>query len=78
MNREVVIVDGMRTAFGRNGGSLCKFYATDLCAAVIRELVKKYDLPERAEVDSVVLGSAFHDVHCNNFARYSMLSAGLP
>ena len=78
MNREVVIVDGMRTAFGRNGGSLRKFYATDLCAAVIRELVKKYDLPERAAVDSVVLGSAFHDVHCNNFARYSMLSAGLP
>lgn len=78
MNREVVIVDGMRTAFGRNGGSLRKFYATDLCAAVIKALVAKYDLPERAAVDSVVLGSAFHDVHCNNFARYSMLSAGLP
>jgi len=78
MEREVVIVDGMRTAFGRNGGSLRKFYATDLCAAVIRGLVDKTGLEERAAVDSVVLGSAFHDVHCNNFARYSMLSAGLP
>lgn len=78
MNREVVIVDGMRTAFGRNGGSLRSFYATDLCAAVLRALTAKYDLPARAAVDSVVLGSAFHDVHCNNFARYSALSAGLP
>ncbi|MBQ3556574.1 MAG: thiolase family protein [Oscillospiraceae bacterium] len=76
MNREVVVVDGMRTAFGRNGGSLRGFYATDLCAAVLRALTAKYDLTDK--VDSVVLGSAFHDVHCNNFARYSALSAGLP
>ena len=34
MNREVVVVDGMRTAFGRLGGSLRSFYTTDLCAAV--------------------------------------------
>lgn len=78
MNRKVVVIDGMRTAFGRNGGSLRSFYATDLCAAVIRGLAGKYGLGERIPVDSVVLGSAFHDVHCNNFARYSTLSADLP
>ena len=78
MDREVVIVDGMRTAFGRNGGSLRKFYATDLCAAVLKGLTRKTGILERGKVDCVFLGSAFHDVHCNNFARYSMLSAGLP
>ncbi len=77
MERKVVIIDGVRTAFGRNGGSLRKFYTTDLCAAVIRGLLNKTGLPDEA-VDAVFLGSAFHDVHCNNIARYSMLSAGLP
>ena len=76
--REVVVVDGMRTAFGRLGGSLRSFYTTDLCAAVLKALTAKYDLPNRAAVDSVVLGSAFHAVHCNNLARYAVLSAGLP
>lgn len=78
MSRNVVIVDGMRTAFGRNGGSLRSFYTTDLIAMTIKGLLKKTDLLSRAKVDSVYFGSAFHDVHCNNLARYAMLSAGLP
>ena len=77
MERKVVVIDGVRTAFGRNGGSLRKFYTTDLCAAVIRGLLNKTGLPDE-KVDAVFLGSAFHDVHCNNIARYSVLSAGLP
>lgn len=78
MSRNVVIVDGMRTPFGRNGGSLRSFYTTDLIAMTIKSLLKKTDLLSRAKVDSVYFGSAFHDVHCNNIARYAMLSAGLP
>jgi len=78
MDRKVVVVDGMRTAFGRNGGSLRGLYTTDLCAQVIKGLLKKTQLLERTKVDAVYLGSAFHDVHCNNIARYSLLSAGLP
>lgn len=78
MERRVVVVDGMRTAFGRNGGSLRGLYTTDLCAKVIQGLLKKTDLLNRGKVDAVFLGSAFHDVHCNNIARYSSLSAGLP
>ena len=78
MGRNVVVVDGMRTAFGKNGGSLKDFFNTDLCAATIKGLLNKTDLLSRAKVDAVFLGSAFHDVHCNNLARYSALSAGLP
>lgn len=78
MERRVVVVDGMRTAFGRNGGSLRGLYTTDLCAEAIKGLLKKTQLLEKTKVDAVYLGSAFHDVHCNNIARYSLLSAGLP
>lgn len=78
MKRNVVVVDGMRTAFGRNGGALRSLHTTDLCASAIAGLLEKTDLLNRAPVDAVYLGSAFHDVHCNNLARYSMLSAGLP
>lgn len=78
MERRVVVVDGMRTAFGRNGGALRELYTTDLCAEVIKGLLKKTGLLDRAAVDAVYLGSAFHDVHCNNIARYALLSAGLP
>ena len=38
--REVVVVDGMRTAFGRLGGSLRGFYVTDLCAAVLKASIE--------------------------------------
>lgn len=41
MERRVVVVDGMRTAFGRNGGSLRGLYTTDLCAKVMQGLLKK-------------------------------------
>jgi acetyl-CoA acetyltransferase len=39
--REVVIVDGVRTAIGRMGGSLASFRAEDLAAITIERLVKK-------------------------------------
>ena len=69
MDRRGVVVDGMRTAFGRNGGSLRGLYTTDLCAEAIKGLLKKTQLLEKTKVDAVYLGSAFHDVHCNNIAR---------
>lgn len=41
MNREVVFVDGVRTAFGRRGGSLRDFYPTELSAMAVRGLLEK-------------------------------------
>ena len=76
--REVVIVDGIRTAFGKMGGSLKDFSAEELAGIGIKALVEKTKIHEKGRVDSVFLGSAFGCSHAINPARYSLLYAGLP
>lgn len=76
--REVVFVDGMRTAFGKRGGALRPFTPSDLAGMTIKGLCEKTGILEKAKVDAVIAGTAWGDVDCNNFARYSMLKAGLP
>ncbi len=76
--REVVFVDFARTAFGRLGGSLKDFYATDLAAIAVRGLVAKTGILERGKVDSLFCGSAECDAQCVDQARYTVLAAGLP
>ena len=77
--REVVFVDGMRTAFGKQGGTLKDIFATDLGAAVVKALVAKTGILERGgKVDSVMCGSAAHCPHSFSPARYVTMAAGLP
>lgn len=78
MSREVVIVDGMRTAFGKRGGIFRTLTPSDMAGKVIKGLCDKTGILEKGKVDSVIAGCAWGDVDCNNFARYSMLKAGLP
>ena len=77
--RNVVIVDGTRTAFGKMGGTLRQFFPADLLGMSIKGLLEKTQLLERGgKVDSVLAGSALNDGHVYNFARYAALYAGLP
>ncbi len=76
--REVVIVDGMRTAFGRMGGALRPYTPVQLAGLTIKGLCEKTGILEKGKVDAVFAGSAFGDLNCNNFARYASLAAGLP
>ena len=46
--REVVIVDGMRTAFGRMGGALRPFTPVQLAGMTIKGLCEKTDILNRA------------------------------
>ncbi len=78
MMREVVLVDGARTAFGRLGGGLRNFYPAELAGLVIRGLLEKTALLEKTPVDNVFIGSAFGDARSSNVARYASLYAGLP
>ena len=55
--REVVIVDGVRTAIGRMGGSLAGSRAEDLAAMVIEGLVKKTKIDPQ-EIEDVIMGIA--------------------
>lgn len=76
--RNVVIVDGVRTPFGKLGGGLRKFYMTELGAHAVRALLDRTGVQERCGIDCVFFGSAFGDAHSTNVARYVSLAAGLP
>lgn len=76
--REVVFVEGMRTPFGRMGGTLRDISAEELAGIGIKGLIEKTKIHEKAEVDCVFLGSAAHCSRAMNPARWALLYAGLP
>ncbi len=75
--KNIVIVDGVRTPFGRLGGGLKQFHTADLAAIAIKELMKKTQLDAK-EVDTVFMGTANGDARCPNPARFASLLAELP
>ena len=73
-----VIVDGIRTAFGRRGGALKDVRPDDLAAAVLRELTTRNPL-KPSEIDDVILGCVTQiDEQGMNIARIAALVAGFP
>eukprot|EP00976_Prorocentrum_cordatum_P074105 1181389-Prorocentrum_minimum.AAC.2 len=74
---EVVIVAARRTAIGNFNGSLSKIPASELGAAVIRQLLVDANLPPDG-VDEVILGQVLTAATGQNPARQAALEAGLP
>ncbi len=75
--REVVFVDGVRTAFGRMGGTIRDFFSSQLGGIAIKGLLEKTKVNEKAKVDSVFMGAAMGCSNSGNPARFAMLSSGL-
>jgi acetyl-CoA C-acetyltransferase len=75
--REVVFIDGVRTAFGRMGGTIRDFSASKLASIAIDGLAKKTGITEKTPVDCVFMGSAAHCSQAINPARWATLAAGL-
>ncbi len=75
--REVVIVDGVRTAIGRMGGKLANFRAEELAAITIKGIVQKTNI-DAQEIDDVIMGIAFSSHSAVNLSRWAVLEAGLP
>ena len=76
--REVVFVDGARTAFGRRGGTLKNILPVDLGSLAIQGLLEKTKVLEKTEVDSLICGGAFGSVNTWAPARYISQAGGLP
>lgn len=76
--REIVFVDGIRTAFGRRGGALKELTTVELSAAAVRGLLEKTKILEKGNVDGLFCGSAFGDIKSVGPARYTVLASGLP
>ncbi|MEN2769240.1 thiolase family protein [Ornithinibacillus xuwenensis] len=76
--REVVIVDGVRTAVGRKGGALANFRSDDLAAEVLVALIERTKI-NKEHVEDVILGCVTQvNEQGGNIARTAALIAGFP
>ncbi len=76
--REVVIIDAVRTAVGRHGGTLSVVRPDDLLAHVLRAVIERTGL-DPALVEEVYMGCANQAGEDNrNVARMATLLAGFP
>lgn len=76
--KEVVIVDGLRTPFGKYRGIFKKIRPDDLAAFVLKELYRRNEL-QKHFVGEVILGCVNQAGEDNrNVARMSSLLAGIP
>jgi len=76
--RTPVVVDGLRTPFGRYGGALREVRPDDMAAHVIRALLDRTGV-EAGAVDDVILGAANQAGEDNrNVGRMAALLAGMP
>ena len=76
--RTPVVVDGLRTPFGRYGGALREVRPDDMAAHVIRALLDRTGV-DPAAVDDVILGAANQAGEDNrNVGRMAALLAGMP
>ena len=76
--REVVIVDGVRSAFTNFGGGLRTLASVDIASRVVDGLLEKTGILERGTVDSLIAGCALGDYKCKDIARYVVLQSKLP
>ena len=75
--KNVVIVDAVRTAIGKLGGSIGNETVDFLGSHVIEELIRRTELDKTA-VEEVILGQAKQSADVSNLARVAMLRAGIP
>ena len=77
--REVVFVDGARTAFGTLGKTLRNFSMEQLGGIALKGLIEKTKILEKGGVvDAVYMGSAMGANSAMNAARWVTLAGGLP
>jgi acetyl-CoA C-acetyltransferase len=75
--KPVYVVDSVRTAIGKMGGTLKDVQPDFLAAKVIEEIVKRANIDKNA-VDEVILGQTKQSSDAPNIARSALLRAGLP
>ena len=76
-DREVVIINGARTAIGKFGGTLKDLTVVDVGVAAVRGAVEKSGIkPE--DIDEVIIGHARQAGTGPNAARIVSVKAGIP
>ena len=75
--KNVYILGACRTPIGKMGGALSAVSAVDLGAAVIREALRRAEIPAD-HVDHVYMGCVLQAALGQNVARQAALKAGIP
>lgn len=70
------IVESVRTAVGKMGGTLKDVPVNDLCETVIREVLNRSN-KTNLKIDEVIIGQAKQSADTSNLARLATLQAGL-
>jgi acetyl-CoA C-acetyltransferase len=76
-DNETVIVDGLRTAFGKLGGSLKGLAATELSAPLMKALLERNKVAG-ADVDEVIMGQVIQAGAGQIPSRQALFKAGIP
>ncbi len=76
-NREVVIVDGVRTPFVKANTTLGRVGAVELGRVAVREAIERTDI-DPAAIDEVVVGNIAGPADAANVARVIALQAKIP
>lgn len=78
--RQAVIVSGARTAVGRSGrGTLRHTRPEDLAAETVKEVIRRTDGLEPAEIEDVIIGTSCPErEQGQNLGRIVVIRAGLP
>ncbi|MFB1082059.1 acetyl-CoA C-acetyltransferase [Jeotgalibacillus sp. JSM ZJ347] len=74
---KTVIIDGARTPFGKMGGSLASFTASDLGAEAIKEALKRANVAPET-IDEVILGTVLQGGQGQIPSRQAAQKAGIP
>lgn len=75
--KEIVIIDGARTAIGKFNGALKNLHVSDLGAIVIEEALKRSGV-QKKDVNEVVMGCVGQVAEDAFMARRCAIKAGLP
>jgi len=76
-NKEIVIIDGVRTPIGNFGGALKEMTNQKLGALAVQELIKRTGL-DSSLIEEVIFGCVGQYSDATNLARVISLFAGLP
>lgn len=75
--RDVVIIEGVRTPFAKSGTALKDIHAAELGAISVRELIAKTNL-DIHQIDEVIIGNTANPSDTANIARVIALNSAIP
>lgn len=79
MEKEVYIIDAVRTPIGKYAGALANVRPDDMAAQVLKALMKRNPNFDFSQTEDVIFGAANQAGEDNrNVARMALLLAGLP